>query len=986
MTKRTLKVSYVLLSLLLVVSLLASLLVTLAFAEDEATAQTRVYDSAADRMLDNANSSGARAAYRSISWEAGKCDDIEDPIIKMASPKISAGFDTLLIRLRSPDASIKLADLKFIVRVSDNLQLDPIALNDDIITGGLSLSSGTEIGADWVDLKIDFTQTEIKVSGKAISTTTPDAMVGFHLISDATKGGKLDIEKVSVYSSAVETVVINFDNVNETWWCNGDAGTFADMPRCYEIKEAKEIKSEDATANNVDEKYDAIVLGIAGSGTVTVAPIGEDGTVGTAKAWSELKDLAGVSVAALDGTFRNAVISLESLGQKKIQGVKIAVTDGTVLVSTAFFSNVVTEVPDKYFPILDASSIKYLSQFNFEYLTAGSDYDKAVTDCAGFNLDYILSYSAKNNVITDGHLVLDAQGEAYTSIKIRSKVASEGRKYLVVKYVLQDGATLNDFRFSVISTENDTASAIVYANQMVAGKLLPSLSDANPYSDGAYKYLIVDLEKSFGETKISGVDLYISGAGKVLVDEIFYADACSPKMDAESKTVFDDYEKPLAESGYWWTDISSADAVSVEEGALKINVAASTSVCVGGAKPTNNKDANHKYMVIRMKADNLDMSTFRIAWLDDTTSYANANGFVTADGKEFVLSNEWQDFVIDLDASGISRSIEGYRLWLGGWNAEAGTLYIDEVYFCDAVVKSQKAYSASVEMKANDNGYNYVCGGDYADADNARYMEISLSALNTFNFDGLRFEIKTGETSTFLWVSNGIKLADGTAMKLADPVVLEEGKDAEELTQKFVIDLSAIGIDGTEITQFHAHMNKVNVDSAVKIGVRYFDYVPALRSVVLPTNDDTKPVLTASVSVDNVVTGNEVSISATATDNYPEDISIKYIVTVGDKPVEVIGKRFVANQAGTYSVKVVATDKAGNSTEKVFTVVATAPIHECEHKCDQCGKCTDDCTDPVCADKCQGHKKGCAGVVTVSSIALFTLIAGAVVVCTKRKK
>ena len=30
--------------------------------------------------------------------------------------------------------------------------------------------------------------------------------------------------------------------------------------------------------------------------------------------------------------------------------------------------------------------------------------------------------------------------------------------------------------------------------------------------------------------------------------------------------------------------------------------------------------------------------------------------------------------------------------------------------------------------------------------------------------------------------------------------------------------------------------------------------------------------------------------------------------------------------------------------------------HTCKHKCEICGKCTSDCTDPACSDKCQGHE------------------------------
>ena len=32
------------------------------------------------------------------------------------------------------------------------------------------------------------------------------------------------------------------------------------------------------------------------------------------------------------------------------------------------------------------------------------------------------------------------------------------------------------------------------------------------------------------------------------------------------------------------------------------------------------------------------------------------------------------------------------------------------------------------------------------------------------------------------------------------------------------------------------------------------------------------------------------------------------------------------------------------------------PAHECEHKCEDCGFCTDTCEEEVCAEKCQGHE------------------------------
>lgn len=37
-------------------------------------------------------------------------------------------------------------------------------------------------------------------------------------------------------------------------------------------------------------------------------------------------------------------------------------------------------------------------------------------------------------------------------------------------------------------------------------------------------------------------------------------------------------------------------------------------------------------------------------------------------------------------------------------------------------------------------------------------------------------------------------------------------------------------------------------------------------------------------------------------------------------------------------------------------LTAACEKHECQHVCPTCGKCTSDCTDPACADKCPGHE------------------------------
>ena len=39
----------------------------------------------------------------------------------------------------------------------------------------------------------------------------------------------------------------------------------------------------------------------------------------------------------------------------------------------------------------------------------------------------------------------------------------------------------------------------------------------------------------------------------------------------------------------------------------------------------------------------------------------------------------------------------------------------------------------------------------------------------------------------------------------------------------------------------------------------------------------------------------------------------------------------------------------------VFAVACGDKEHECEHICTECGKCTSDCEEPECEDKCSGH-------------------------------
>ncbi len=1008
-----------LISLLLAVCMVLSLGLAAvpAAAEEAAAPQTREFDESFDRMLDAvAGANDAELAYRASAWEAGKCDDIEDPIYKIAGPKISAGFDQLLLEVRSPDESIKLKDLTLGIRISDAVPVKPYALDHADISGGITLSEGEDIGANWVTVAIDFAQTEV-----GIETSNPDAMVGFHLYANGV-AGKLDIRKVAVAKGGSETVVMQFDGADYgIWWNGGEAGTFQIVPPCYAISASKQIASEVASSNNADGKYSAIVLGIFGSGDVKVAPVLADGTVGAAKAWNELKDLAGNALPAIDGADKNVVIALDSLGAREIRGVELSVNGGTVYVSRAFFTNLETVVPQLNFPVLDMSTADYMTQFDYEYLTAGADYDKAVTECAEFGMNYILSYSGKNNVITNGHLVLDAKGEAYTGIKLRSTVASAGRQYLVIKYRLEGRSDLTDFRFDVLSTATDTGYAVKYPHEWYADTALLSTSNLNPYAGDNYSYLVIDIAKTWGAADISGVDMYISGEGQILIDEIFYADAAGSSLQYTDEVLAADFPGKeltaggegyayvgwingsvgkghrymeltvegdisqlrfeMAGSGVFWasenaegtlldkngnklSQLSGAQTVLIDLVASGVNIGALADIHVHNnfaaagdvLKITSIRFAKElppalnwgeealaadfpgkeltaggpgyayvgwingsvgkgcRYMQLEVEGD---ISLLRIE-MGGGVYWAKENAQGTLkdySGQNLAVHSGKQTLVIDLLASGVDINKLADIHIHNEFAAAGDVLKISSVKFANETVneitwgdEALAADFAGKEVTAGAADYAYIGWINGSVGAGKRYMMLTVEG----DISQLRIEMGGG---TF-WVTEN---AQGTLKNVyGRPIANTSG------AQTIIIDLEATGANYAALADIHVHNNFAAVGDVLKITSVKFGNV----KIDLTENDDAKPVIDWTL-IPDVKVGDEVALSASASDNYAaaDKISLSFEVTLDGKAVEVKDGKFVA-AAGTYTIKLTATDEAGNEAveTKTLTVKADEPV------------------------------------------------------------
>lgn len=93
-------------------------------------------------------------------------------------------------------------------------------------------------------------------------------------------------------------------------------------------------------------------------------------------------------------------------------------------------------------------------------------------------------------------------------------------------------------------------------------------------------------------------------------------------------------------------------------------------------------------------------------------------------------------------------------------------------------------------------------------------------------------------------------------------------------------------------------------------------------------------------------------------DGYTKSISLKNEL---DERLEKIGD-WSATKVGDYEAKIelkaaYADNYSYSATSLKWKIVngQVEQPHVCQHVCPTCGKCTSDCTDPACADKCPGH-------------------------------
>ena len=153
-----------------------------------------------------------------------------------------------------------------------------------------------------------------------------------------------------------------------------------------------------------------------------------------------------------------------------------------------------------------------------------------------------------------------------------------------------------------------------------------------------------------------------------------------------------------------------------------------------------------------------------------------------------------------------------------------------------------------------------------------------------------------------------------------------------EVTFKVVYKVNATDVTGEELNV--AQGGKLTFDRAGTYVIVYYaidadgnEIDKTFTVTVLPDTD--RPVLTVEGGLDDVTAtkGEEVTVrAASATDEVDGNVNVTVKVAFGVTEIAVADGKFVAENEGVYTVTYTATDEAGNTIEKSYSItVAAAP-------------------------------------------------------------
>ncbi len=280
---------------------------------------------------------------------------------------------------------------------------------------------------------------------------------------------------------------------------------------------------------------------------------------------------------------------------------------------------------------------------------------------------------------------------------------------------------------------------------------------------------------------------------------------------------------------------------------------------------------------------------------------------------------------------------ETERFRLGGPNASSLTLRYTDVTATD-LVDGKEGVTIKIYVKSPSSAFTEVADGSAFEPTEIGEYTIKYVAIDKDNI------ASDGTLRTIVVIDGKVPVI--TVEDIADTALIKssitvpaatatDGGDENvplEVTFKVVYKVNATDVTGEELNV--AQGGKLTFDRAGTYVIVYYaidadgnEIDKTFTVTVLPDTD--RPVLTVEGGLDDVTAtkGEEVTVrAASATDEVDGNVNVTVKVAFGVTEIAVTDGKFVAENEGVYTVTYTATDEAGNTIEKSYSItVAAAP-------------------------------------------------------------
>lgn len=286
-----------------------------------------------------------------------------------------------------------------------------------------------------------------------------------------------------------------------------------------------------------------------------------------------------------------------------------------------------------------------------------------------------------------------------------------------------------------VLVKNETRTSQGYQDLLVTGRAVPALTAEFLYADGGRSAPFSFTGAcALPKAEIVGVKLTNLSAAAAVIERISYTDyyteqpqTAYPFLNTAAAQLFDHFDVPqetfaaAAADGMAETPVMRASglsyriaprgagAVSVKDGALSLNASnlqADDYIQVSIASKTAAR-ASDTHLVLKMKlAGGADIQGFRLS-LSETGGYRtwaelrSANGLalpaLTETGYPYRTADGWYYVLVDLEASGFSKTLTENNTLVQLYYQGGGTVYVDEIFRAQQDATAPADYPAALQ-------------------------------------------------------------------------------------------------------------------------------------------------------------------------------------------------------------------------------------------------------------------------------------------------